>query len=288
MDTLPAVVKPTGEDLITVLENSLYPGAARTSIVLATKYCEAANLDPMQKPVHIVPMWDAKSGRMRDVIMPGIGLYRIMAARTGQFAGLSEPEYGPDITEAVGGVSVTYPAWCKVTVRRQLVSGLVADFPAVERWKECYAVKGGKEKSIAPNAMWNKRAYGQLAKCAEASALRKAFPEFGAAPTAEEMVGKVLHEDVDPPASDAGVEMPQSRKPATDQDPDPKIIEGEVVETPKPATEGGCISEGEVAHLSARAKKSGKSIDDLCLAFGLAALADLPKARFQEARAWTA
>jgi hypothetical protein len=29
-----------------------------------------------------------------------------------------------------------------------------------------------------PNAMWRKRFHGQLAKCTEAQALRKAFPEI--------------------------------------------------------------------------------------------------------------
>jgi hypothetical protein len=42
--------------------------------------------------------------------------------------------------------------------------------------------------------MWFKRSYGQLAKCTEAQALRKAFPEFGAQPTADEMEGKTLNE----------------------------------------------------------------------------------------------
>ena len=43
----------------------------------------------------------------------------------------------------------------------------------------------------APNNMWMTRAYGQLAKCAEAQALRKAFPDFvGNEYTKEEMEGK--------------------------------------------------------------------------------------------------
>lgn len=178
------------EELIGVLQSSLYPGASVPSIKMVLGYCRAAALDPMQKPVHIVPMWDSKAGAMRDVVMPGIGLYRTQAARSGQYAGVTDCEYGPDITESIGGVEITYPQWCRVAVKRSLPSGQIVEFAAREFWKENYAVKGGKEKSIAPNAMWQKRPYGQIAKCAEAQALRKAFPEFGAAPTADEMEGR--------------------------------------------------------------------------------------------------
>lgn len=180
------------EELMSVLQSSLYPGASPSSIKMVLSYCKAAGLDPMQKPVHIVPMWDQKSGQLRDVVMPGIGLYRTQAARSGECAGVSEPEFGPEVTENIGGQTITYPAWCRVTVKRRLPSGEIVEFTAKEFWKENYAVKGGKEKSIAPNAMWTKRPYGQLAKCAEAQALRKAFPEVGAAPTADEMEGKAI------------------------------------------------------------------------------------------------
>lgn len=182
------------DELIYTLQTSLYVGANVESVRMVMSYCRAAGLDVMQKPVHIVPMWNAKAGAMIDVVMPGVGLYRTQASRTGQFAGMSEPEFGEMITEKIGGVEVTYPEYAKCTVKRALDNGVIAEFTAIEYWKENYAVKGGKEKSIAPNAMWSKRPRGQIAKCAQAQALRIAFPELGAAPTAEEMEGKTLYQ----------------------------------------------------------------------------------------------
>lgn len=189
-------------EVLTVLRNSLYPGAADESIKLVLGYCKAGGLDPMTKPVHIVPMWDKKSKSMRDVVMPGIELYRVKAARTGQYAGCSEPEFGPDVTTTLGGAAVTFPSWCRVTVRR-IVNGTIAEFTAVERWVENYATAG--RDSAQPNAMWTKRPYGQLAKCAEAQALRKGFPEVGAQPTADEMYGKSIDADAMPGAVAAPV-----------------------------------------------------------------------------------
>jgi len=188
-------------DLMNVLKNSLYPGAKTESIKLVISYCKASGLDPMQKPVHIVPMqistgkkgsdgWDEKE--WRDVIMPGIGLYRTQAARGGEYAGVTEPEFGDDVTTKLGDTDITYPKWCKITVKRLMPNGAIVDFTAKELWLENYATKSAKVKD--PNAMWKRRPYAQLAKCAEAQALRKAFPEFGAQPTADEMEGKTLEE----------------------------------------------------------------------------------------------
>jgi phage recombination protein Bet len=194
------------QQMLDVLRSSLYPGAADASIKLVLSYCKAAGLDPMAKPVHIVPMYDKKLGGMRDVVMPGIDLYRTKAARTGYYAGCSEPEFGPDVTQKLGGVEVTFPAWCRVTVRRivphivgnAVTAAVTAEFTAVERWLENYAT--AKRDSAAPNAMWAKRPYGQLAKCAEAQALRKAFPEIGSGPTADEMAGKSIDDSQDAPS----------------------------------------------------------------------------------------
>lgn len=179
-------------ELLSVMESSLYPGASPASIKMVLGYCKAAGVDPLQKPVHIVPMWSSQTRSMRDVILPGINLYRIQAMRSGQCAGISEPEFGPDVTEKVGSRTMTYPAWCRVTVKRVVASGQIASFTATERWLENYAIKGGKERDESPNAMWTKRPYGQLGKCAQAQALRIAFPEFAGQYTAEEMEGKEI------------------------------------------------------------------------------------------------
>jgi phage recombination protein Bet len=188
-----ATVPQTRTELIEVLRSSLYPGAATASIELVLAYCTASKLDVMQKPVHIVPMWDSKAKGMRDVIMPGVNLYRVQAMRSGNCAGISEPEFGPETREVLSGQHVTFPEWCRVTVKRLLPSGQVAEFTAREYWMENYAIKGGQEKSQVPNAMWTKRPRGQIAKCAQAQALRMAFPEIASQNTAEEMEGKTIY-----------------------------------------------------------------------------------------------
>lgn len=206
----------TEDDLVGVLQSSLYPGAALSSIKMVLGYCKAANLDPMQKPVHIVPMYDRTAKQMKDVIMPGVGLYRTQAARSNALAGISEPEFGPVVDFDLQGVKISAPEWCRVVVKRALVNGGVGEFSAIEYWIENYATAG--KDTIAPNTMWRKRPRGQLAKCAQAQALRMAFPEMvGAAPTADEMEGKDIERaevDITPKAEAKKPELgpyPQDR-----------------------------------------------------------------------------
>lgn len=190
------VLAERGVDVATwsALKNSIYPGAKDDSVLMALDYCRARQLDPLMKPVHLVPMYikDSKTGKgeMRDVVMPGVGLYRIQADRSGNYAGADEPLFGPDVTQVLNGVEVTYPQWCKYTVHKRMPSGEIVQFSAKEYWSENYATAG--RDTSAPNAMWKKRPYGQIAKCAEAQALRKGWPEIGQQPTAEEMEGKNL------------------------------------------------------------------------------------------------
>jgi len=185
------------------LVNAVYPSANSVdSICMALSYCKARHLDPFKRPVHIVPMWDARLGHTVETVWPGISEIRTTAARTGGYAGCDEALFGADETKTFHGarrvknaweedeVELTFPRWCQITVYR-LIGGVRCPFVGPKVWwLETYATTG---KGELPNDMWMRRSRGQLEKCAEAAALRKAFPEeLGNMLTAEEMEGQKL------------------------------------------------------------------------------------------------
>lgn len=190
--SLPAPVARRGlnEAQWRTLKNSVFPGAANDSILMAVDYCKARGLDVLKKPCHIVPMnvKDAKTDTYswRDVILPGIYEYRITAARTGEYVGCDAPQFGPPI-EYMG---VKAPESCTITVYRKVAGERIA-FSATVFFEEACVVRKGKNGGAPSiNEMWTRRPRGQLAKCAEAQALRMAFPEeLGGEPTADEVNG---------------------------------------------------------------------------------------------------
>lgn len=216
----------TEDELLDVMEASLFPGAARASIKMVLGYCTARDLDPMLKPAHIVPMSCKKAGtdkyEWRDVVMPAIGLYRIQAARTGQHAGTDEPVYGPMMDLKAGDFVMQHPEWCRVTVYR-LIGGQRCAFTATEYWTENYATAG--RDSVLPNAMWKKRVRAQLSKCAEAQALRKGFPEVGNQPTSDEMEGKAFDFELEPSGTVTPSNLTPQRKSEQATPPSAVVVE---------------------------------------------------------------
>ena len=158
------------------LVEAIFPNAtAVESVILALSYCRARKLDPFKKAVHIVPIWDKHRGCMVDTVWPGIGELRTTAFRTTEYAGRDKTEYGPDVTRKVGSVEITFPEWAQVTVYRIVRGTRVAFAGPQVYWLETYATV--KRNDDTPNEMWANRPRGQLDKCAEAAALRAAFPE---------------------------------------------------------------------------------------------------------------
>lgn len=184
------------------LVEAIFPAAKTAeSIAMALGYCRARKLDPFKRPVNIVPVWDSSKGTTVETVWPSITEHRITAHRTGQYAGMDPMIWGPMITKKFEGkakrdnkwedvaIEVTFPEWVRLTVYK-LMSGQRVPFTAEVYWLETYGKQGG---SKLPNAMWANRPRGQLSKCAEAQALRMAFPEELSEPTAEEMEGQIVN-----------------------------------------------------------------------------------------------
>lgn len=189
------VTKSTWPALI----NAIYPAAKTAdSVILALSYCKARKLDPFKRPIHIVPVWNSAKNDYDDTIWPGIAELRTTAVRTGQFGGADaalfgemktrkfQGETGPKNNKRMETIELTFPEWAQMTVYRITPSGTrVAIAGPRVYWEETYATIG---KTELPNNMWQKRTRGQLEKCAEAAALRRAFPEeIGNEMSAEEM-----------------------------------------------------------------------------------------------------
>lgn len=192
------------------LVEAIYPLAKTPdAVIMALSYCKARKLDPFKKPIHIVPMWDSKKREYVETVWPGISEVRTTAFRTGQYAGCDEAEFGPTIEKTFTGsvkkkdrngeryeeqtVTVQFPEWCRMTVYRVLGDRVCKFVGPKVKWLESYATIGNTD---LPNDMWQSRPEGQIEKCAEAAALRKAFPEeLGNQLTAEEMEGRRVEGD---------------------------------------------------------------------------------------------
>lgn len=213
------------KDMWAVLCDSIFPSATNAqAIVLAIRYCQANKLDIMKKPVHIVPMYSSALKKTVDTVWPSINFYRTIASRTGVYAGCDETRFGPTIkrkyeatkTEWENGQKSTtkiefelsFPEWAATTVYKVIGGQRCAFHGPKVYFEETFSTSG---KSQAPNDRWQRAPFQMLEKCAEAAALRRAFPEeIGNDPTAEEMEGKVFEgqaQDLGAKISDKDVEV---------------------------------------------------------------------------------
>lgn len=137
----------------------LAPDLTAQELTLFAMVATRSGLDPFAKQIYAVK----RAGRV--TFQTGIDGYRSIAERTGEYDGSDEPEFGP-MVEA----PFPHPEWARVTVYRYR-DGRRLGQSATAYWDEFYPGPGG-----ASGQMWLKMRRNQLAKCAEALAMRKAFP----------------------------------------------------------------------------------------------------------------
>jgi len=160
---------------VELIKRTVARGASDDELKLFIQVCKGAKLNPFMRQVHLVPRWDSKIGGEVRTIQVGIDGFRAIAEDSGAYAGNDDPVFdGEKDIEAPDGKDKTkklaVPIEAKVVVRK-VVQGQVYDFSATARWDEYYpGPKLGFQWHIRPKLM--------LGKCAEALALRKAFPKL--------------------------------------------------------------------------------------------------------------
>lgn len=160
-----------------LLKNTICKGASDEEFELFLHACQRTCLDPFMRQIYAVKRWDSSLRREAMTIQTGIDGYRLIAERTGKYSPGREPTYQYNDK----GHIISSTAY----VKKQTSDGTWHEVAATAFFDEyCQKTKEGK-----PTRFWMQLGHAMIAKCAEALALRKAFPgDLSGIYTKEEMM----------------------------------------------------------------------------------------------------
>jgi len=175
MSNLPATREGYSAEEIELIKSMIAKDTTDQELQLFMYQCKRTGLDPFSRQIHAVKRRNNMTNRDEMTIQTGIDGYRLIADRTGKYAGNDDFEYGPEVNG--------YPSWARATVWK-IVSGQRVAFSATARWKEY----SQRKRDGNLTHFWSSKPYIMLGKCAESMALRKAFPQ--------ELSGLYTHEEM--------------------------------------------------------------------------------------------
>ncbi len=187
---------------VDLIKRTVAKGATDDELQLFLHQCERTGLDPLARQIYFRKQKSKNGDQM--TIITGIDGYRLTADRTGKYGGNDDPVFDDEDS----------PRKATVTVYK-IIGGLRCPFTSSARWDQYYP---GDTQGF----MWRKMPHLMLGKCAEALALRKAFPaELSGIYTQEEMEQAGAHVVEAPPEQGGVPEQPQHQDEVINDRGDP-------------------------------------------------------------------